>query len=81
MTKTYPNAVAEWHTFPGSERTKQAAFYKGNCQRCVEHLIKVEKDAALNGIATFGSQNMMDLLWGLPDVDKPLTPDDGKLLA
>ena len=66
--------------FPGSERTRQAAFYTGNCQRRVEHFIKTEKYAALKGIATIGSQNMMDLLSGLPNVDSPLTPDDGKLL-
>ena len=43
-------------------------------------LVKVEKDLALVGIATFSAENMMDLLWGLPDVDKPLTPDDGARL-
>ena len=81
MMKTYPNAVAEWHTSPTPERTKKAAFHKGKCQRCIDQLAKVEKDASLQGIATFGPENMMDLLWGLPDVDKLLTPDDSKLLA
>ena len=45
MMKTYPNAVAEWQTSPSSERTKQASFHKGKCQRCLEQLAKVEKDA------------------------------------
>ena len=53
MMKTYPNAVAEWQTSPTSERTKQAAFHKGKCQRCLDQLAKVEKDASLQGIATF----------------------------
>ena len=77
MTRTYPNAVAEWHTKPDATRTEAASFHKGRCQRCADSLAKVEKDLALQGIATFGAENMMDLLWGLPDVDKLLTPDDG----
>ena len=81
MMKTYPNAVAEWQTSPSSERTKNASVHKGKYQRCVEQLAKVEKDAALQGIAVIGAENMMDLLWGLPGVYKPLTPDGGKLLA
>ena len=80
VTKTYVNAVAEWETSPSVERTKDASFHKGTCKRCADSLAKVEKDTALVGIATFGAQNMMDLLWGLPDIDEPLTPDEGKLL-
>ena len=43
-------------------------------------MVKVEKDDKLQGIATFSAPNMMDLLWGFPDVDKPLTPDDSARL-
>ena len=81
VTRTYLNAVEEWHNPTSSERTKTASFHKGKCQRCEDTLRKVEKDTALAGIATFSAENMMDLLWGLPDIDKPLTPDDSKLLA
>ena len=81
ITRTYPNAVAEWHTTPDAARTKAASFHKGTCKRCADSLAKVEADLALKGIATFCAENMMDLLWGLPDVDKPITPDDGKRLA
>lgn len=34
----------------------------------------------LHGIATFSAENMMDLLWGVADVDKPLTKDEGARL-
>ena len=41
-------------------------------------------DEALAEVATFSGKNMMDLLWGFPDVDeieKPLGADDVKLLV
>ena len=80
VTKTYVNAVSEWETSPTEERTKKNSFHKGTCKRCADSLTKVEKDTALASILTFGAQNMMDLLWGLPDIDKPLTPDDSAIL-
>ena len=43
-------------------------------------MAKVAKYLALQDIPTFGAENMMDLLYGLPDVNKPLTPDEGKLV-
>ena len=49
MMKTYPNAIAEWETSPSKERSKQASFHKGKCQRCLEQLAKVEKDTACKG--------------------------------
>ena len=82
MTKTYPNAVARWDIQPESTRTKVASFHTGDCQRCVDNLAKVEQDAILKHIATFGKENMMDLLWGFPDPDcgGPLTPDESQRL-
>ena len=79
VTKTYLNQVAEWETKPTEQRTKMATLHKGKCKRCMDTLVEAEK-LRVEGVATFGSENMMNLLWGLPDVDKPLTPDDGLLL-
>ena len=35
--------IAEWETSPSKERSKEASFHKGKCQRCLEQLAKVEK--------------------------------------
>ena len=76
VVAAYPNKVHEWDQTPPEERSKAATFHKGVCQRCADSLKKVEADDSLRGIATFSSQNMMDLLWGIPDVDDPRCTDD-----
>ena len=86
VVKSYRNEVAEWFTEPPAQRQKLASFHTGRCKRCVDSLKKVEKDDALAGVATFSDKNMMNLLWGLPDVDNVdhvdrfLGTDEGALL-
>jgi hypothetical protein len=40
----------------------------------------VETERALKSVAVFGSLNMMDLLYGFPDVDKPMGGLEGERL-
>ena len=76
----YPNDVETWDTLPACGRSKAATFHKGRCQRCADSLKKVEADDSLRGVATFSGQNMMDLLWGFPDVDAMVGQDVGARL-
>jgi len=40
---TYPNNVAKWDSEPAEERTKEATFHKGQCQRCADSLKKLKE--------------------------------------
>ena len=77
---TYSNKVDTWDTLPPPGRSKVATFHKGRCKRCADSLKKVEADDSLRNVVTFSAPNMMDLLWGVPDVDASLGPDEARRL-
>lgn len=60
----YLNAVREWDEMPVKDGSRAAALAIGLCERCALSATKVENDEALQGVATFSSENMMKLLWG-----------------
>ena len=76
----YPCEVHSWDNLPSAERSKNATLHTGVCKRCHTSLKAVEKDLSLKDIVTFGAKNMMDLLYGYPDPERLLMPDEQRLI-